>query len=387
MERLGYVMTQLLRWELTGTFVGGFDPSEISPEDWMQLYPLALKHDVAHLVGEAAEKLGVLPECNLSDQYAFQVLQAHYRQERYQFALEALCGCLEDAQICYIPLKGCVLKSRYPEPWMRTSCDIDILLHSEDIPRAADLLTRQLHYQLNYSASHDMDFRSDDGVRVELHFDLVEDGRVNESYEVLSKIWEHARPRSVGSYLYVMDDAMFSFYHIAHMAKHVLTGGCGIRPFLDLWLMDRNGPIWTEELTLLLRQGKLDSFAHAVQGLIEVCFQDAKPDETLQQFQQFILDGGVHGSKKNASAVAQLRSGGKRNYMISRVFLPYEDLKYQYPVLQKHRWLLPACEIRRWYSLFIGKKSEYGRSALRTVRNVSEKEIRNASWLLEQLGL
>ena len=53
----------------------------------------------------------------------------------------------------------------------------------------------------------------------------------------------------------------------------------------------------------------------------------------------------------NKVKVHQSRKHGKVGYALSRIFLPYEILKYHYPVLQKQRWLTPLFEVVRWFKL------------------------------------
>lgn len=40
---------------------------------------------------------------------------------------------------------------------------------------------------------------------------------------------------------------------------------------------------------------------------------------------------------------------------MSRIFLSYDSLKVLYPTLQKHRWLTPIMQVRRFRLLFKGK--------------------------------
>ena len=71
--------------------------------------------------------------------------------------------------------------------------------------------------------------------------------------------------------------------------------------------------------------------------------------------EEFVLAGGVYGSEKNRIAVGQAREGGKLRYALSRIFLPYHTLKFHYPSLQKHKWLFPFFQVRRWGKLiFLG---------------------------------
>ena len=61
--------------------------------------------------------------------------------------------------------------------------------------------------------------------------------------------------------------------------------------------------------------------------------------------------GGVYGSTDNRVALQQKKKGGRIGYVLSRIFIPYAKLKRYYPVLEKHRWLMPFMQIRRWFML------------------------------------
>ncbi|MFX7845188.1 nucleotidyltransferase family protein, partial [Acinetobacter baumannii] len=75
------------------------------------------------------------------------------------------------------------------------------------------------------------------GQHIELHFNLIEDHRIKGASAILNRVWDAAVPCGGWTYQYEMPDELFYFYHIAHMAKHVENGGCGIRPFLDIWVL------------------------------------------------------------------------------------------------------------------------------------------------------
>ena len=108
------------------------------------VYVLASKYDLAHLVGQGVSKLN-LAESETLNQCKNSAMQAFVRYGRMNYAYESVCGVLEAEQIPFIPLKGSVLREWYPEPWMRTSCDMDILVHKEDAESAAALLQEKLH--------------------------------------------------------------------------------------------------------------------------------------------------------------------------------------------------------------------------------------------------
>lgn len=128
------VMFALLRSAVCGGLLSSEEISLYSPDILPKITSLAQKHDVIHLIVFALKKNGLLDES--SKNLESKMLTAVYRCEKLKYELTKLCAALEQAEIPFIPLKGAVLRQYYPEPWMRTSCDIDVLVHEEDLQRA-----------------------------------------------------------------------------------------------------------------------------------------------------------------------------------------------------------------------------------------------------------
>lgn len=63
------------------------------------------------------------------------VFRVVYCYKRMNYEYEQVCDALEKAEIPFIPLKGVVIREYYPEPWMRTSCDIDILVREKNLKK------------------------------------------------------------------------------------------------------------------------------------------------------------------------------------------------------------------------------------------------------------
>ena len=193
---------------------------------------LASKHDIAHLIA-----LGLLNNDLVADETKSQLQQitfrAVYRYEKLNYELQRVCEVFEKANIKFIPLKGAVIRQYYPESWMRTSCDIDVLVNEKDLKTAVSCLVDNLKYSGEKYGSHDVSLFSQNGVHIELHYNLLEDGRVNDSAMILADVWTTSCQCDTDSMRHEMSDEMFYFYHIVHMAKHFENGGCGIRPFIQ----------------------------------------------------------------------------------------------------------------------------------------------------------
>lgn len=389
MDKMIGVMFKLLRSVFNKEEQFSSDEIKTVKENLKPLFLLSKKHDIAHLIGYALLKNNLIDKQTDAEVYAKfnqeQVL-AVFRYERINYTLNELCDAFENVQIEFIPLKGSVIRDYYPEPWMRTSCDIDILIHESDLEKAVDVLTNNYGYIEKGKDSHDVSLFSPNNTHLELHYTLIEEDEVNSSAEVLKNVWKYAESKEGLKYHKILKDEYFYFYHIAHMAKHFLIGGCGIRTFLDLCILqniDKN----VENRNKLLKQGRLLAFETASKKLSEAWFLNKEMDEVCFEMEEYVLNGGVYGSEKNRVNIQQTKKGGKFKYAMSRIFLSYNYLKFQYPILQKHRWLMPICQVRRWFRLLFCGGAKRSMNELKLNQTLSENQKEKASRLIDALEL
>lgn len=369
------VFLALLRSELTGEA-----PPTVVPNE--ELLKLSAKHDLSHLVADALDKQSALGADTVSQALKKQRYRAVLRYEQLNYELEAVNQCFAEARLPFIPLKGAVIRAYYPEPWMRTSCDIDILVHPEDVDRAVQLLCDKLGYQYKGKGTHDVSLFAPCGLHVELHFDTVEQGRASKANEVLSHVWEHTE----GEIACRMSDAMFYFYHIAHMAKHVEEGGCGVRSFMDLWLLMHAVEYDKAERRALLESGGLARFAEAAEQLADYWFSGAEPSSFICDLEEFILHGGAYGTVATRTAVHQHKNGRWKT-LWETIIPPYSDLKLQYPVLQTKSWLYPFYVLYRIGTKLQRKERKLAGKRLQQMTSVGNEERRSVADLLNGLGL
>ena len=110
------------------------------------------------------------------------------QSETMEYEKEQIAEQLDQAQIPYIFLKGTRLRSLYPEAWMRTRSDIDVLVHEEDLEKASYFLTKNLGYRYESKTHHDIALFSETNIMIELHFSLNED--VQKIDHVLDQVWK-----------------------------------------------------------------------------------------------------------------------------------------------------------------------------------------------------
>lgn len=384
-QRTIQILFALLRSAICGTKLTEKERNDYSSELLPDLLKISSKHDVAHLLVLGLKQNDLIPkERSDIEQYIF---KAVYRYERLKFEYENLCAALEKAQIPFLPLKGSVIRAYYPEAWMRTSCDIDVLVQHEDLEKAVSCLVQNCRYVEKERATHDVSLFSQTGIHVEIHFDLVEEGRAKNAIDVLQSVWENASLRDNSKYWYEMTDAYFYFYHVAHMAKHFENGGCGIRPFIDLWILDHMKDVDRSARDALVSRGGLLKFTKASRALSEVWFGEKEPDERSLQMQEFLLNGGVYGSADNRVALGQKEKGGRIGYVLSRMFIPYAKLKRYYPVLEKHRWLMPFMQIRRWFMLLKPDVANMAKREMAVNGKLTKTKADEMKIFLDEIGL
>ena len=387
MEKTIRVMMDLIASEVCGMTIDR-SQYELTDEELVKLYKLAKSHDLAHLVGDALINNDLIGDGEIKAKFQKQIMLAVYRYEKINYELGRLRKVLNEAEIPFIPLKGSVIRQYYPEPWMRTSCDIDVLVHDEDLQRTVSYLSDNLGYRRESQNSHDISMFTQGGVHIEVHYDLVEDGRANSAAEVLKRAWNVAVKHDGCNYQYEMPDEMFYFYHIAHMAKHFVgTGGCGIRPFLDIWFLNHRIDFNREKREKLLSDGGLGVFAKQAELLSEVWFGNAEHTKITRQMEEYILRGGVYGTNTNRVAVQQQKKGGKVRYALFKIFIPYDVIKFHYPILQKHKWLTPIMEVRRWGKLIFCGHLKRTVNELKYNSTISDDAVAEAKTLLKNVGL
>ncbi len=385
-KELSSIMFALLRFEINKTELCVEQKNLITPEILPSLFKLSKKHDLAHLICDALEKNNLLFDSEIKNSFINERFLAVCRYERQQYESEQICKVLEEEKIPFIPLKGSVIRNYYPEPWMRTSCDIDILVKAETLEYASQVLCDRLGYTRETIINvNELSLFSLSGIHLELHYDLTEGDKYGK--EILSHIWDYATMRGGFNSWFVLDDSAFYFYHITHMIKHFESGGFGVRPVLDLWILNNKVVYDKEKRNKLLDTCSFLKFASACEELANIWFGDKVKEENIELLENYILFGGVYGNEKNRVDIQQTKKGSKGKYFVSRIFMPYSVLKFRYPILKKHKWLYPFMIVIRGVGVLFNGKTKRIKNEIKLSESVSEDKQNNYKKLLDYVGL
>ena len=373
------ILFSLIQSEICGKELDGKYLDNLSTETMEQLYKITKSHDIAHLVASALNKQKRLTQDEISQKYQKQLMMAVYRYEKINYELKRVSDILEN--------QGSVLRKYYPEPWMRTSCDIDILIHPEDAEKVIGILGEDGFTLQKSTTTYDYQMISSSGVHLELHFSLKQDASILQAETILEAVWDECELETDKQYQYRMRNEMFLFYHIVHMANHFTYGGCGIRPIIDLWLLTNKMEFDMDKLRSLLLQSNLLGFYDASVELSRVWMENASHSDITLRMEQFILTGGVYGNSSTTALMKAAKGESKVRSFFKLLFLPRANLEVAYPNLKKHPILLPFYQIKRWFRIFNRRKRQRIERMTAARNSVNTNEANQTKILLQDLGL
>ena len=371
---------------------------DLSEVDLEKLFRLANAHDLAHLVcyelerrgliveGDGGENRGTLGEGQVIDDFVEQLDLAMFRHINREIAVAKVREVLEEEKIPFIILKGTVIMDLYPEPWMRTSSDVDVLVSHDDFVRAVAAFKQS--GLVNFAETdHDLSFYTAEEFHIELHHSLIEDDRLPDTAKHLKNIWDYAKPLPDGKFEHTLADEMFYFYHIAHMAKHFKESGCGIRYFMDIWVLNHATSFEKDRRNALLADSGIKTFAEKAEKISEIWFSGAKPDPELDEIIDFLINGGIYGSLEYGTVLKRHRRGGRFAFYSYRLFMPYDKIKHLYPVLQKAPILLPIFWVVRWFKLLNPKVRGHVKREISIERSSDAPDAEKIEAMMKKLGI
>jgi hypothetical protein len=361
--------------------------TELDAAEEKRILTLARQHDLRHLLSIGAERCGV----KLSDETRAAAdserMTAVYRYVGIRGELAAILDTLEEGGIDHLPMKGSVIRAMYPEAWMRTSCDVDILVKEGELAHARELLEAELEYKYIGMGNHDISFESPGGVHLELHYKPLNDYVLSDYEKPLGNVFDKLVIEEGFKHRYRMPDEYFYYYHVAHMAKHYVNGGSGVRSLVDLRLLLLNDPDLPKKAANLLSEGSLVAFDEAARHLADVWFGDGEHTDLTRTMEEYIVFSGVYGDMENMIASSR-GEGGKLGYLFARAFPKYEIMCDVYPSLVGKRWLMPLYWLRRLCRIiFTPRLLRRSFTEIRANNGMSEEKISKVTSSMRQLGL
>ncbi len=348
------------------------------------------KHQMTALAYEGAVLCGVdqkLPAMQDLFHMYCRMLQISERQMAH---FHSICRAFDEAEIDYMPLKGCRMKALYRKPELRTMGDVDILIRVSQYDKIRQIMEK-LGFQEFGESDHELIWEAP-GLQVELHKRLVPSYN-KDYYTYYGEGWQLAKVKDGTCYAMTREDQMV--YLLTHFAKHFRDGGIGCRHVVDLWVFRQANPGLDEQhIEAELDKLQLTQFYRNTRRLIGCWFADGAEDATLAFMTEYIFASGSWGQLESRAVSKTLREStdsplkfsGKLVYLIHLMFPPVQVLERKYTVLQKLPWLLPIVWlIRPFYKALFDRNNLDNRK--REYNAVNQKALHQRQEMLNSVGL
>ncbi len=341
---------QLVRSELEGK------TAEEKPTDvrWENVYALSRIHYMSGIVYRAVKRLQNQPQADLLEQWERSYLMNVYVDVEQSAAWEEIKELVAESGITVLPLKGLRLKSLYPESFMRVMSDLDIFCDEKDFPAFKKKLIAAGYDYHPKSAAHYHKVFLRGNVYLEIHTSLLP---VTSPFrEYYRNVWDKTQPSEEKNVRVFTREHEYLFLLI-HALKHFSEQGSGARTIVDFALfsekyageLDRT--IVDREIAAADAVGasadgeeSLAEFESTVKEQIGLWFgqETVRTDDASLK----ILSDGVYGKKEN-QIEKSVAKGGKKKYILARLFPKLSFMRTEFPVLAKFPFLYPFCWLWR----------------------------------------
>ena len=353
---------------------------ELSVEECNAIMQIGERQSIQLIIYRGFKLLNLSEDC--LKQFDRLMLKNAYKYIKRNEELNSITRALDNDGIPYIPLKGAVIKQLYPEPELRTSSDIDVLVREKDLDNAVKAVETTTDFKFESRNYHDVQMRVP-GTVLELHFSIKEN--MANIDKLLSRAWDFAK--SIGSGTRYSFTPEFQIFHvIAHMSYHMVHGGLGIRPFLDLWLLRNKTEFDEEKVRKMCEECGILTFYEKSCRLVNAWMEGRAIPEELASFEEYCLNGGVFGSAESLNA-SRMRNQQKGEYVLKRLLVSREILEEEYPALREKKYLLPVYQVDRWMRLLDPKKRSNALKELEGIRGIEREAVDSFDEMLRELGL
>lgn len=357
------------------------------------IYNLLKRHDLSHIIAYKLISLKIDKNSDLYKEFLTNILITDTKYKNMLKEKNKIADILEKNKFNHIFLKGfSVIRDLYPEPWMRTCGDIDLLVKKEDISKIDNLFKTKLNYKINEKEKivrHHIAYVSQEGIDVELHFKL--NSQLDNHIEsALCDIWQNVQPVNNTRYQFQLSPEYTYFFHIIHMEKHFKLFNCSIKMFIDLHFLNNNSKnLDKTKIQQLLKKARILTFANAANDLSNVWFDNRKHNDITSKMEKYCIniDTKQDTRRKKIIILERAKYGGKFKFIFRRMFLTYKEMIVLYPSLQSRKFLLPFYYIHRaLYYLSKGHLKVFIKD-LKKNKNSYQEETQEITQLFKKLNM
>ncbi|MBR3842929.1 MAG: nucleotidyltransferase family protein [Christensenellaceae bacterium] len=324
--------------------------------------PQIKRHHMVTLAYEGAVRCGIDKKETAMQQLFQGYLKSMLISEGQLQELQRIFTAFDENGIDYMPLKGTLMKERYPKPELRIMGDADILIRLAQYEKISGIMTA-LGFTETANSDHELVWRSPK-LYLELHKRLIPSYN-KDFYAFFGEGWQLAKRQNGKRFSMTAEDEMV--YLFTHFAKHFRDGGIGLRHMTDLFVYQRANPSLDEAYVVAeLEKLQLLSFYNNIKKLLRVFFMDEAEDELSEILTEYIFESGSWGKLESRILATSVRDLGESRsplkkkllYLKEIAFPSLNGLKFKYPILKRAPWALPLVWIYRpFYKLLFEKES------------------------------
>ncbi len=266
----------------------------------------------------------------------------------------------------HMSLKGSLLQFDYPKFGMRQMSDSDILCDGAFRSQIRRYMESAGYQTVRFGESGHDEYAKEPVFYFEIHTELFEAYQDPELAAYYEDLRHRLRPgQGKWEYRFSRDD--FYIYLTAHAYKHRIHSGIGLRSLSDTWVYLQK---YGSQMDWAYTEGELRKlgaweFHLESRGLAEKLFHRPDRNVALTEAEQesfaFFASSGAHGTMAQKVGARLKREGeagmsSRLRYLLGRLFPPAQGIYALYPLIARHKWLLPfgyaarlvrACTTRR----------------------------------------
>ena len=289
------------------------------------------------------------------------------KQIKIDITEQMLSRLFTEHGIRHIVLKGSHTRSFYPRALSRTSADIDWQIDPADSD-LADTLLLQNGWTLCSASDDERCYEKAPRARLELH--LAPEGFQQAQQDVMERLLGDIAVAE-GLRFHLCDSAAY-VYAVFHLYKHFVLAGAGVRMFLDVFAITKNGKLDRAYIDERLTALGCIGFEERVRQINAVLFDGGDTTAKLDALIRFVFACGAYGDKAAQLALeplnAAVASRSRFKRALSHYCLDLPSMKTRYPCLERMVWLYPFCVVHR-----VGYGLRHRRAILRRALDTQQK--------------
>lgn len=370
---------------------------------WNRIIHLAKAHHVEVMLYEAASKLpdGMKPASGVLQMLEQEAMTFIIQDANQISEVETLMSDFDRHGMSAIMLKGWIMKDLYPRTDLRSRADTDIFIRSEDELKVHEIIMSYGYMTNGLGEKKDTVYSKEPFITLEMHKNLFmyEDdwNKIFNDASGSMYIWNRIDKLDGYNHIYKMDVNMYYVYHIAHMVKHLVSGGggIGVKAILDLWLFRKANE---EQMDFAIIDADLQTlgltqFADTVYKLACSWFSGKEINylnDSIRKFGEYIIDCGAYGHSDNFVANNEAMRDAKKptriGYIRRRAFPSKSSMEKRFPIIKKYPVTLPYYWAKRlWYSGIHRRTAVKGE--VNSAWNVDYQRVEEVHELYEKWGI